>query len=196
MFKVLFAKQKKLPWKPKRDRGAKPCLSRFPRELRVRCFARDARPYSTERSAPIPDSNPASRTGRVLSHLSIQLLLYGVNTNFATLIIPLPLLRAYFRSFMGRNQFKKVRSRPPLKKSEAEEVRQGKGGCHSDVRCTPSARHAHFAAHHFRLKCAGDFSCFLSFMSLFRCFLAALHAMHTFFPMTYIYVREFIYFHI
>ena len=27
-------------------------------------------------------------------------------------------------------------------------------------------------------------------MSLFRCFLAALHAMHTFFPMTYIYVRD------
>ena len=42
----------------------------------------------------------------------MQLLLYGVNTNFATLIISLPLLRAYFRSFMGRNQFKKVRSRP------------------------------------------------------------------------------------
>ena len=62
----------------------------------------------------------------MLSHLSIQLLLYGVNTNFATLIISLPLLRAYFRSFMGRNQFKKVRLRP-LKKSEAEEVRQGKG---------------------------------------------------------------------
>lgn len=58
------------------------------------------------------------------------------------------------------------------------------------MRCTPSARHAHFAAHHFSLKCAGDFSCFLSFMSLFQCFLASLHAMHTFFPMTYIYVRD------
>ena len=58
------------------------------------------------------------------------------------------------------------------------------------MRCTPSARLAHFAAHHFRLKCAGDFSCFLSFMSLFRCFFASLHAMHTFFPMTYIYVRD------
>ena len=102
--------------------------------------------YSTERSAPIPDSNPASRTGRVLSHSSIQLLLYGVNTNFATLFISLPLLRAYFRSFMGRNQFKKVRSRP-LKKSEAEEVRQGKGvpfrralhtfGTPCTLRCTP-----------------------------------------------------------
>lgn len=195
MFKVLFAKQKKLPWKPKRDRGAKPCLSRFPRELRVRCFARDARPYSTERSAPIPDSNPASRTGRVLSHSSIQLLLYCVNTNFATLIISLPLLRAYFRSFMGRNQFKKVRSRP-LKSRRGKKTYAKEKGCHSDVRCTPSARLAHFAAHHFRLKCAGDFSCFLSFMSLFRCFLAALHAMHTFFPMTYIYVRGYIFFHI
>lgn len=63
----------------------------------------------------------------MLSHLSILLSLYGVNANFATLIISLPLLRAYFRSFMGRNQFKKVRSRP-LKKSEAEEVRQGLRG--------------------------------------------------------------------
>lgn len=63
----------------------------------------------------------------MLSHSSIQLLLYGVNTNFATLIILLPLLRAYFRSFMGRNQFKKIRSRP-LKKSEAEEVRKGLRG--------------------------------------------------------------------
>lgn len=59
------------------------------------------------------------------------------------------------------------------------------------MRCTPSARLAHFAAHHFSLKCAGYFSCFLSFMSLFRCCLAALHAMHTIFPMTYIYVRDF-----
>lgn len=51
-----------------------------------------------------------------------------------------------FRSFMGRNQFKKVRSRP-LKKSEAEEVRQGKGvpfrralhtfGTPCTLRCTP-----------------------------------------------------------
>lgn len=82
----------------------------------------------------------------MLSHLSIHLLLYGVNTNFATLIISLPLLRAYFRSFMGRNQFKKVRSRP-LKKSETEEVRQGKGvpfrralhtfGTPCTLRCTP-----------------------------------------------------------
>ena len=82
----------------------------------------------------------------MLSHLSIQLLLYGVNTNFATLIISLPLLRAYFRSFMGRNQFKKVRSRL-LKKSEAEEVRQGKRvpfrralhtfGTPCTLRCTP-----------------------------------------------------------
>ena len=133
MFKILFAKQKKLPWKPKRDRGAKPCLSRFPRELRVRCFARDARPYSTERSAPIPDSNPASRTGRVLSHLSIQLSLYDVNTNFATLIISLPLLKAYFRSFMGRNQFKKVRSRPIKNRRGKKTYAKDCGVCSSFV---------------------------------------------------------------
>ena len=88
---------------------------------------------------------------------------------------------------MGRNQFKKVRSRP-LKSRRRKKYAKEKG-CHSDVRCTPSARHAHFAAHHFSLKCAGNFSCFLSFMSLFQCFLASLHAMHTFFPMTYIHAR-------
>lgn len=123
----------------------------------------------------------------MLSHSSICISLYIIETIEAISIFPSPQVRAYFRSFMGRNQFKKVRSRP-LKKSEAEEVRQGKG-CHSNVRCTPSARLAHFAAHHFRVKCAGDFSCFLSFMSLFQCFLASLHAMHTFFPMTYIHAR-------
>ena len=71
-------------------------------------------------------------------------------------------------------------------------IRQGKGvpfrrALHTfGTPCTPSARHAHlrhamhtFAAHHFRLKCAGDFSCFPSFMSLFQCFFASLHAMHT-----------------
>jgi len=80
---------------------------------------------------------------------------------------------------MGRNQFKKVRSRP-LKKSEAEEVRQGKGvpfrralhtfGTPCTLRCTP-----------FFIEVCRLFFCFLSFMSLFRCCLAALHAMHTFF---------------
>ena len=121
MFKVLFAKQKKLPWKPKKDRGAKPCLSRFPRELRVRCFARDARPYSTERSAPIPDSNPASKTGRVLSHSSIRISLYVIKTIKAISIFLSPQVRAYFLSFMGRNQFKKIRSHP-------ERIGGGRGG--------------------------------------------------------------------
>ena len=68
--------------------------------------------YSTERSAPIPDSNPASRTGRVLSHLSILVSLYAIRAIKAISIIPSPQVRAYFRSFTGRNQFKKVRSRP------------------------------------------------------------------------------------
>ena len=58
MFKVLFAKQKKLPWKPKKDRGAKPCLSRFPRELRVRCFARDARPIRPSARLLFPIATP------------------------------------------------------------------------------------------------------------------------------------------
>ena len=58
MFKVLFAKQKKLPWKPKKDRGAKPCLSRFPRELRVRCFARDARPTRPSARLLFPIATP------------------------------------------------------------------------------------------------------------------------------------------
>ena len=64
----------------------------------------------------------------MLSHLSIQLLLYGVNTNFATLIISLPLLRAYFRSFMGRNQFKKSSARAPNASAGEEDVRQGLRG--------------------------------------------------------------------
>lgn len=128
MFKVLFAKQKKLPWKPKKDRGAKPCLSRFPRELRVRCFARDARPYSTERSAPIPDSNPASRTGRVLSHLSICIALYAIRAIKAISISPSPQVRAYFRSFMGRNRFKKSSARAPNASAGEEDVRQGLRG--------------------------------------------------------------------
>ncbi|MFY1807666.1 hypothetical protein ACJ8MD_07870 [Bifidobacterium bifidum] len=127
----------------------------------------------------------------MLSHLSIQLLLYGVNTNFATLIISLPLLRAYFRSFMGRNQFKKVRSRP-LKKSEAEEVRQGKGvpfrralhtfGTPCTLRCTP-----------FFIEVCRLFFLFSlvyePFPMLSRC--PARHA-HLF-SNDYIYVREFIY---
>ena len=58
MFKVLFAKQKKLPWKPKKDRGAKPCLSRFPRELRVRYFARDARPIRPSARLLFPVATP------------------------------------------------------------------------------------------------------------------------------------------
>lgn len=128
MFKVLFAKQKKLPWKPKKDRGAKPCLSRFPRELRVRCFARDARPYSTERSAPIPDSNPASRTGRVLSHLSICIALYAIRAIKAISISPSPQVRAYFRSFMGRNRLKKSSARAPNASAGEEDVRQGLRG--------------------------------------------------------------------
>lgn len=73
--------------------------------------------------------------------------------------------------------------------SKATEARSAVVAGQTGVRCTPSARLAHFAAHHFSLKCAGDFSCFLSFMSLFQCFLASLHAMHTFFPMTYIHAR-------
>ena len=61
MFKILFAKQKKLPWKPKKDRGAKPCLSRFPRELRVRCFARDARPIRPSARLLFPIATPHQR---------------------------------------------------------------------------------------------------------------------------------------
>lgn len=69
----------------------------------------------------------------MLSHSSIQLLLYGVNTNFATLIISLPLLRAYFRSFMGRNQFKKVRSRPLKSRRGKKTYTKDCGVCSSFV---------------------------------------------------------------
>lgn len=64
----------------------------------------------------------------MLSHLSILLLLYDVNINFATLIISLPLLRAYFRSFMGRNQFKKKFARAPNASAGEEDVHQGLRG--------------------------------------------------------------------
>ena len=50
----------------------------------------------TERSAPIPGSNPASKTGRVLSHLSIQLVLYSVNSINAIPDIPSPQVRGLF----------------------------------------------------------------------------------------------------
>lgn len=82
----------------------------------------------------------------MLSHSSICISLYIIETIEAISIFPSPQVRAYFRSFMGRNQFKKVRSRP-LKKSEAEEVRQEKGvpfrralhtfGTPCTLRCTP-----------------------------------------------------------
>lgn len=69
----------------------------------------------------------------MLSHSSIQLLLYCVNTNFATLIISLPLLRAYSRSFMGRNQFKKVRSRPLKSRRGKKTYAKDCGVCSSFV---------------------------------------------------------------
>ena len=72
MFKVLFAKQKKLPWKPKKDRGAKPCLSRFPRELRVRCFARDARTIRPSARLLFPIATPhRGRDGCWAIHLYV-----------------------------------------------------------------------------------------------------------------------------
>lgn len=140
--------------------------------------------YSTERSAPIPGSNPASKTGRVLSHSSIHVSLYVIKTIKAISIFPSPQVRAYFLSFMGRNQFKKSSFAPP-EKSEAEEVRQGKGvpfqhALHTfdtpcTLRCTPKVRHSVQAISRVH--------------GLSRCFLASLHAMHTFFSMTYIYTR-------
>lgn len=64
----------------------------------------------------------------MLSHLSICISLYVIMTIKAISIFPSPQARAYFRSFMGRNQFKKVRSRPPEKSAEEEDVRQGLRG--------------------------------------------------------------------
>ena len=48
----------------------------------------------------------------MLSHSSICIPLYTIETIEAISTFPSPQFRAYFRSFMGRNQFKKVRSRP------------------------------------------------------------------------------------
>ncbi len=47
----------------------------------------------------------------MLSHSSICITLYIIETIEAISIFPSPQVRAYFRSFMGRNQFKKVRPR-------------------------------------------------------------------------------------
>ena len=98
-----------------------PCLSRFPRELRVRYFARDARAYLTERSAPIPGSNPASKTGRVLSHLSIQLVLYSVNSINAIPDIPSPQVRGLFPLVYERKIVRKKfpRAHVPLLRSKS-----------------------------------------------------------------------------
>ena len=95
-------------------------------------------------------------------------------------------IRAFFAHLWAEINSKKFARAPP-EKSEAEEVRQGKGmpfrralhtfGTPCTLRCTP-----------FLIEVCRLFLLF-SFMSLFQCFLASLHAMHTFFPMTYIHAR-------
>lgn len=62
----------------------------------------------TERSAPIPGSNPASKTGRVLSHLSIQLVLYSVNSINAIPDIPSPQVRGLFPLIYERKSPEKI----------------------------------------------------------------------------------------
>ena len=63
----------------------------------------------------------------MLSHSSIYISLYAIRAIKAISIIPSPQVRAYFRSFMGRNQFKKVRPHPE-RIGGGKDVRQGLRG--------------------------------------------------------------------
>ena len=63
--------------------------------------------------APIPGSNPASRTGRVLSHLSIQMTLYSVNSINAIPDITFPQFRGLFPLIYERKRPKKISACPP-----------------------------------------------------------------------------------
>ena len=165
MFKVLFAKQKKLPWKPKKDRGAKPCLSRFPRELRVRYFARDARPIRPSARLLFPVATPHQRRDGCLA---IHLYVFHYTS--------LRRLKQYQFSRRRRSEpisshlwaeinSKKVRSHP-LKSRRQKKYTKEKG-CHSNMRCTPSTRHAHFAAHQKYVIVCRRFLVFMGFPDAF-----------------------------
>ncbi len=51
--------------------------------------------------------------------------MYIIETIEAISIFPSPQFRAYFRSFMGRNQFKKVRPRPLKSRRQKKYVKEG-----------------------------------------------------------------------
>lgn len=64
----------------------------------------------------------------MLSHLSIYIALYAIRAIKAISIFPSPQVRAYFRSFMGRNRLKKSSVRAPNASAGEEDVRQGLRG--------------------------------------------------------------------
>lgn len=64
----------------------------------------------------------------MLSHLSICVSLYAIRAIKAISISPSPQVRAYFRSFMGRNRLKKSSARAPNASAGEEDVRQGLRG--------------------------------------------------------------------
>lgn len=64
----------------------------------------------------------------MLSHLSIYIALYAIRAIKAISISPSPQVRAYFRSFMGRNRLKKSSARAPNASAGEEDVRQGLRG--------------------------------------------------------------------
>ena len=101
----------------------------------------------------------------MLSHSSIRISLYVIKTIKAISFLTSPQVRAYFLSFMGRNQFKKVRSHP-LKSRRQKKYTKEKG-CHSNMRCTPSTRHAHFAAHQKYVIVCRRFLVFMGFPDAF-----------------------------
>lgn len=83
--------------------------------------------YSTERSAPIPDSNPASKTGRVLSHLSILVSLYAIRAIKAISIFRRRRSEPISAHLWAEINSKKF-ARAPNASAGEEDVRQGLQG--------------------------------------------------------------------
>ena len=87
--------------------------------------------------------------GSVLGYL--LWFLYTVFKNYGIAIILFTIIvKALMFPFSIKSQKSMAaQSRLASKQQELQKKYAKEKGCHSDVRCTPSARHAHFAAHHF-----------------------------------------------
>ena len=173
-----------------RPQGGHPCIERT-RDAHGRSNV--LRPLQRRfKAQKKPEGYTSTPAG--LKRLKTQITAFRVNENGKGTPsgVPQPIhkRKLILRSFMGRNQFKKVRSRP-LKKSEAEEVRQGKG--------VPFRRALHTFGTPCTLRCTPFFievcRLFFLFSLVYEPFpmlsrRPARHAHHFF--NDYIYVREFI----